>query len=142
VPESVQPTPAPVVQPTAAAFASPTLDALVNAAASFPAAIQEQLEMVQSSPSPAELAEKTIDYVEAKTTYFHALRAAMPELMSIATGKEARSPAVDKFAKAFSVAGEKQAIRAEYETRVLLERFSGGSPGVSDRLTRAVRGLA
>ena len=49
----------------------------------------------------------------------------MPELMSIAIRKEARSPAVDKFAASFSVAGEKQAIRAEHETRVLLERFSG-----------------
>ena len=49
----------------------------------------------------------------------------MPELMSIATGIEARSSAVDKFGAAFSVAGEKQQIRAEYETRVWLERFSG-----------------
>ena len=38
-----------------------------------------------SNPSPAELAEKTIDYAEAKEAYFKALRAEMPELMKIAT---------------------------------------------------------
>jgi hypothetical protein len=59
------------------AFASATLDLLVNAAASFSATIQ---------PSPAELAEKTIDYAEAKEAYFKALRAEIPELMNIATG--------------------------------------------------------
>ena len=37
-----------------------------------------------SNPSSAEFAEKTIDYAVAKT----ALRAEMPELMKIATGKE------------------------------------------------------
>jgi hypothetical protein len=109
------------------AFASATLDALVNAAASFSSAIQEQLEVVQSDPKPAKFAESTIAYAKAKTAYFHALRVAMPELISVATGKEARPPAVDKFAAAFSVAGEKQAIRTEYETRVLLDRFSWGS---------------
>jgi hypothetical protein len=57
------------------AFASPTLDVLVNAAASFSAKIQQQLEMLQSNPSPAELVEKTIDYAEAKAAYFMALRA-------------------------------------------------------------------
>ena len=57
----------------------------------------------------------------------HTLRVAMPELMSIAIRKEARTSALDKFAASFSVAGEKQAIRAEYETRVLLDRFSWGS---------------
>ena len=40
--------------------------------------------MLQSDPSPAELAEKTIDYAEAKEAYFKALRAEMPELMKIA----------------------------------------------------------
>ena len=33
-------------------------------------AIQQQLEMPQSDPGPAELAEKTIDYAEAKAAYF------------------------------------------------------------------------
>jgi hypothetical protein len=54
------------------AFASPTLDVLVNAAASFSATIQQQLEMLQRNPSPAEVAEKTIDYAEAKEAYFKA----------------------------------------------------------------------
>jgi hypothetical protein len=40
--------------------------------------IQQQLEMLQSDPSPAEFAEKTIDYAEAKTAYFMALRVAVP----------------------------------------------------------------
>ena len=52
------------------AFASATLDVLVNAAASFSATIQEQLEMLQSNPSPAEFAEKTIDYAEAKRRWY------------------------------------------------------------------------
>ena len=51
-----------------AALGSEKLDVLVNAAASFSATIQQQLETLQSVPSPAELAEKTIDYSEAKTT--------------------------------------------------------------------------
>jgi hypothetical protein len=57
-------------------FASATLDMLVNAAASFSATINQQLEMVQSDPMPAELAEKTVAYAKAKTAYFVALRAA------------------------------------------------------------------
>jgi hypothetical protein len=60
---------------TMAALGSEKLDVLVNAAASFSATIQQQLETLQSDPSPAELAEKTIDYAEAKTAYFNALRA-------------------------------------------------------------------
>jgi hypothetical protein len=74
------------------AFASATLDVLVNAAASFSATIQQQLEMPQSNPSPAELAEKTIDYAEAKEAYFKALREELPELVKIAAGKEERPP--------------------------------------------------
>jgi hypothetical protein len=38
------------------------LDVLVNAAASFSATIEQQLEMLHSDPSLAGLAEKTIDY--------------------------------------------------------------------------------
>ena len=64
-------------------FASATLDVLVNAAASFSATIQQQLEMLQSNPSPAELAEKTVDYAEAKEAYFKALRAEVPELLKL-----------------------------------------------------------
>jgi hypothetical protein len=43
---------------TMSAFASAMLEVLVNAAASFSATIQQQLEMLQSDPSPAELVEK------------------------------------------------------------------------------------
>ena len=42
--------------------------------------------MLQSDPSPAEIAEKTTDYAEAKAAYFKALRAKLPELIKIATG--------------------------------------------------------
>ena len=73
------------------------------------------------------LAEKTIDYAEAKTAYFNALRAELPELMKIATGKEARPPELDTFAAAFAVAGEDQEITADKETLLLLKRFSGNS---------------
>jgi hypothetical protein len=116
------------------AFASATLDVLVNAAASFSATIQQQLEMLQSDPSPAELAEKTIDYAEAKAAYFKALRAEVPELMKIATGKEARPPELDTFAAAFAVAGEDQQKVADEETLVLLKRFSR-NPGIEKART-------
>jgi hypothetical protein len=107
------------------AIASEILDALVNAAAGFSAAIQQQLEILQSDPSPAELARKTIDYAEAKSAYFEALRAEVPELMKIAMGKEARPPELDTFAATFAVAGEDQEKVADEETLVLLKRFSG-----------------
>jgi hypothetical protein len=77
------------------AFASEKLNVLVNAAASFSATIQQQLEMLQSDPSPAELVEKTIDYAEAKEAYFKALRAEVPELMRIAMGQETRPPELE-----------------------------------------------
>ena len=63
--------------------------------------------MLQSNVTPAELAEKTIDYAEAKESYFNALRAEMPELIKIATGGESRPAELDTFAAAFAVAGEK-----------------------------------
>ena len=107
------------------ALGSEKLDVLVNAAASFSATIQQQLETLQSGPSAAELAAKTIYYAEAKTAYFNALRAELLELMKIATGKEARPPEVDTFAAAFAVAGEDQEQVADKETLVLLKRFSG-----------------
>jgi uncharacterized iron-regulated membrane protein len=86
---------------TALAFASATLDALVNAAARFSAAIQQQLEIVQNDPLPAEFAEKTIAYAQAKTAYFTALREEMPELIDTATGREPRPVQLDKFTAAF-----------------------------------------
>ncbi len=109
----------------AAALGNEQLDVLVNAAASFSATIQQQLETLQSDPSPAELAEKTIDYAEAKIAYFNALRAELTELMKVPTGKEAPSPELDTFAAAFAVAGEEQEKAADKETLVLLKRFSG-----------------
>jgi hypothetical protein len=89
-------------------FAAGTLDALVNTAQGFAFAIQQQIAAVQSITTPRELAEKTIWYATAKTTYYEALRAAAPELTDIASGKKPRPPEVDLFAQAFSVAGEKQ----------------------------------
>ena len=109
---------------TTSAFASATLDVLVNAAASFSATIQQQLEMLRRDPSPAVLAEKTIDYAEAKETYFNALLAEMPELTKIATGGESRLSELDTFAAAFAVAGEYQEKAADEQTQVLLKRFS------------------
>jgi hypothetical protein len=106
------------------ALAGEPLNLLVNASVSFSAAILQQLAAIQNAPSPGELAEMTIDYAEAKTAYFKALRAEVPELMKIATGKEARPPELDTFAAAFAVAGEKQETVADQETRVLLKRFS------------------
>jgi hypothetical protein len=60
----------------------------------------------------------------AKAAYFTVLRAEVPELMKIGTGNEARPPELDTFAAAFAVAGEKQEMVADYETPVLLKRFS------------------
>jgi hypothetical protein len=88
-------------------FAGATLDAPVNAAARFSAAIGQQLVMVQDDPPPAEFAEKTVAYTEAKTAYFTALRQEMPELINIATGKESRPVQLEEFTTAFSVASEK-----------------------------------
>jgi hypothetical protein len=111
------------------ALASEKLDVLVNAAASFSATIQQQLVMLQSDPSLAELSEKTIDYAEAKTAYFKALREAVPEFMKIAMGKEERPRELDTFAAAFAVAGEDREKAADEETLALLRRFSG-NPGI------------
>jgi hypothetical protein len=104
-------------------FAAGTLDALVNAAEGFALAIQQQIAAVQSITTPTELAEKTISYAAAKTTYYEALRAAAPELMDIATGKKPRPPEVDQFAQAFSVAGEKQETVADEATVALLTKL-------------------
>ena len=57
-------------------------------------AIQQQLAAVDGDLSPSEFAAKTIAYAKSKTAYFNALRDAAPELMSIATGKEARHAGV------------------------------------------------
>jgi hypothetical protein len=84
---------------------------------------QQQLEVVQNNPSPARLAEKTVEYAKAKTAYCQALRAAMPELINIATGRQARPPELDKFAAIFAIAGEKQETVADQKTVIFLKRF-------------------
>jgi len=108
-----------------AALGSEKLDVLVNAAASFSATIQQQLETLQSDPSPEEIADKTIDYAEAKTAYFNALRAEMPEAINIAKGEATRHSELDLFAAAFAVADEDQERTADNETAVLLKQYSG-----------------
>jgi hypothetical protein len=107
------------------AFAS--LDALVNASANFSAVIEQQFETLQRDPSPADFAEKTIWYARAKTAYCKALREAMPELINIATGKEARPLEADRFCAAFSAVGEEQEAAADEVTTVFLRRFSGNT---------------
>jgi hypothetical protein len=83
-----------------AARAGEPLNLLVNASASFSAAIIQQLAAVQSDPSPTDFAEKTIPY--AKAAYFKALREEVPDLMKIATGSEARPPELDMFGAALA----------------------------------------
>jgi hypothetical protein len=109
------------------AFVSETLDALVSAAQNFAAAIDQQITTAQRDPSPTDLAEKTVAYADAKISYYNALRAAMPDLTSIATGQEPRPPEVNQFREAFRVAGEIQEITADKETAALLKRFEGNS---------------
>ena len=65
-----------------------------------------------------------INCAKAKTAYFNALRAAMPELENIATGKEPRPRELDQFATNFSVAGEKQEQAADEATPFLLKQLS------------------
>ena len=72
-------------------MANAAIDALVETAMTFSAAIEQQLEATQSDPTPSDFVQRTIAYATAKIAYFGALRAAMPELMDIATGR--KSPA-------------------------------------------------
>jgi hypothetical protein len=110
-------------------FAGERLNALVTAAQDFSVAIQEQLTAVQSDISATQLIEKMVSYAKAKTAYFDALRAEIPEMTDIATGRQPRPSGLDKFPASFTVAGEKQEKTADEETLILLERFSG-NPGV------------
>jgi hypothetical protein len=98
------------------ALASGTLDALEHVAQSFSIAIDQQWTIAQSDPSPATLAENTIAYAAAKISYYAALRAAMPELAKIATGREPRPPQGDKFRDAFETGGALREIAAEKAT--------------------------
>ena len=110
-------------------FAGERLTALVTAAQEFSVAIQEQLAAVQSDISATQLAEKMVLYAKAKKAYYNALRAEMPEMIDIATGRQPSPPDLDKFPIAFSVAGETQEKATDQETSILLQRFSG-NPGV------------
>ena len=47
----------------------------------------------------------------------------MPELINIATGRQARPPELDKFAAIFAIAGEKQETLADQKTVIFLKRF-------------------
>jgi hypothetical protein len=69
----------------------------------------------------------------AKEAYFKALRAEIPELMKIETGKEERPRELDTFAAAFAVAGERQEMVADQETLALLKRFARAIPTLRSR---------
>jgi hypothetical protein len=107
----------------ASAFAAGALTPLVIAAEGYAIAIQQQIAIIQSVTTPVELAAKTISYAAAKTAYYDALKAAVPELTDVATGKEPRPPEVDQFARAFSAGGEKQAAVADEATAALLTKL-------------------
>jgi hypothetical protein len=109
-------------------FASPTLDALVNAAASFPVAIGQQLVFVKMSRHRQSFLRRPL-HMPKKTAFITALREAMPDLTNIAAGEESRPAQLDKYSAAFSIAGEKQEKAADEKTLLLLER-SSGNPGV------------
>jgi hypothetical protein len=108
----------------ATTFADPNLDVLINAAASFSATINQQLQMLHSNPSVATFAQKTINYAVAKAAYFEALRAALPILTSTSGSEEERSPEIGKFAAALAVARQEQAKTADSQTLALFARFS------------------
>jgi hypothetical protein len=99
------------------------LDNLVNAAQSVAVAIDQQITTGQSDPAPTEFAEKTVAYADEKIDYYHALRAATPELTNIATGRKPRPQELNMFRDAFRVAGDIQEIAADKETPALLELF-------------------
>ena len=106
-------------------FAGERLNALVTAAQDFSVAIKEQLTAIQSDISATRLVEKTVAYAKAKTAYYNALRAEMPEMIDIAMGRQPRPSDLDKFPAAFSVAGEKLERVTDEETSILLQRFPG-----------------
>ena len=106
-----------------AVAASETLDTFLNAASGFSAAIEQQLTTVQGDPSASEFAKQTLAYSSAKIAYYNALRAAMPELMAIATSRQQRPPEADKLARAFRLAGESRETAVDDATSDLLEHF-------------------
>jgi hypothetical protein len=108
----------------ASALAGSNLDVLVNAAASFSVTINQQLQILRSNPSVAAFAEKTLNYAEAKRSYFEALHAALPILTNAQRDNEERSPEIDTFAAALAVAGEEAENMADEGTSALLVRFA------------------
>jgi hypothetical protein len=58
----------------------------------------------------------------AKTAYFEALRAAMPEIIRNAIA-EKESPQLEAFTSAFRAAGEKQQEEAEQKTKAVFQRL-------------------
>jgi hypothetical protein len=96
---------------------------LVKAAKTFSVAIRQQLELVESDPSPAELAEQTMDYAEAKSAYYEAFTTSIPELREVAKSKGPRPPEMIELEEAFSLAGENQRKEADQETSNFLQQF-------------------
>ena len=94
--------------------------------------------MVLNDLAPADFAEKTVAYARAKTAYFTVLREEMPELISIATGREPRPPALDKFA-AFFNRRRKTAKDGGRRDAVLLFELAGWLSGKIHGKRRSVR---
>jgi hypothetical protein len=107
-----------------ATLASETLDTAVTAAQSFVAAMDHQITVVRSDPSPTDLAESTIAYARAKIFYYSAFREAMPEITSFVTGREPWPPQAAKFRDVFNPGGESRKRGAEDETAALLQQYS------------------
>lgn len=105
------------------ALADENLNVLVNAASSFTATIAQQLEMLHHNASAREFTKKTIDYSEAKTAYFEALSAAMPEISKNATQQD-RSPELDTFVAALAIAGGEQTAQADEKTQNRFKEYS------------------
>jgi hypothetical protein len=114
-------------------FAGERLNAPVTTAQDFSVAIQEQLAAVQGDISPTELIEKTISYAKAKTAYFNALRAEIPEMTDIATGRQRDRPTWANPRRRSRSPAKKQEKAANQETLILLQRFSGNPGGEKAR---------
>ena len=107
-----------------ATLASETLDTAVTAAQSFVAAMDHQITVVRSDPSPADVAESTIAYARAKIFYYSAFREAMPEITGFVTGSDPRPPHMARFGDVFDPGGKIRKGAAEDETAALLKRYS------------------
>ena len=58
--------------------------------------------MLQSDPSPAELAEKMIDYAEAKTAHFQGIARGGSSIDEYCDGQRGEAPELDTSAAAFA----------------------------------------